>query len=107
MSNIVIENTDDFEQIIRNLENTLPDIEFIFNYVDKSIENINGNELWYGKAQETFCNKYKEFRENYTIVNESFENYIKFLKIVVSNYKKALKQINNNIENNSDNLNVN
>lgn len=107
MPNIVISNSEEFEKIIKNLENTLPDMALVFDSVDKCVDNINGNDLWYGKTQETFFNKYKEFRNNYQYINESFENYIKFLKITIMNYKNAEDKINKNIENNDANLNVN
>ena len=107
MPNIVINNSEEFEKIINNLENTLPDVALVFDSVDKCVDNINGSDLWYGRTQETFCNKYKEFRNNYQPINEAFENYIKFLKITIANYKNAENKINENIENNNVNLDVN
>lgn len=107
MSNIIINDSKEFDVIINKLENTLPVIRDIFSSLDEKIECINGTEIWYGKTQETFCNKYLEFSENYPVINEAFENYVKFLKIVLNNYKKAENKINSNIENNLNNLDVN
>jgi len=107
MSNITIKNSADFELVISKLESTLPTIREVFSSIDNNIDSINGTELWYGKTQDTLCKKYFEFRENYEFINNSFENYIKFLKIVLNDYKNAENKINSSIESNLKNLDVN
>ena len=107
MANVVITDTDRFESIVTELENTLPAIEDVFASQNNNYKIIDGTDVWKGSTQEVISNKYDDLSKNYEPICESLRNYIKFLKITVSNYKNYENTVDKTIENNETELNVN
>ena len=107
MSNIVITDTDKFESIISNLEGTLPVIEEVFNNQNSYYKSIDHTDAWSGETQGVISDKYNELSENYDSINESLRNYIKYLKITVSNYKNFENLVDKSVNENENELNVN
>ena len=107
MSKVVITDTNRFESIIGDLENTLPTIEDVFASQNNNYRTIDGTDVWKGETQEVISNKYDDLTKNYEPICDSLRNYIKFLKITVSNYKNYENTVNKTIENNETELNVN
>lgn len=107
MHDIVITNSDEFEKIINDLEKISIEIDDSFKTQDKNFSLIDDTDVYSGDCQRAISNKYKETRKNYVKIEEAIANYIKFLKITLENYKSLEQTINKNMENNSDNLDVN
>ena len=107
MSKVVITDTNRFESIIGDLENTLRTIEDVFASQNNNYRTIDGTDVWKGETQEVISNKYDDLTKNYEPICDSLRNYIKFLKITVSNYKNYENTVDKTIENNETELNVN
>ena len=107
MANVVITDTNKFESIIKELENTLPTIEDVFASQNNNFRTIDGTDVWKGATQEVISGKYDDLSKNYEPICESLRNYIKFLKITVSNYKNYENTVDRSIEENETELNVN
>lgn len=105
--NIVITSASDFENVIIKLENSLAQIKTIFANEIKNNEKINRTEVWTGKTQEAIYEKNKKLQENYPKVEEALQNYIMFLKQVISEYKAMEQSFSSDIDKNATNLNVN
>lgn len=104
--NIVITSASDFENIISRLENSLLQIKTIFENEVKNNEKINKTEIWTGKTQEAIYEKNKKLQENYSKVEEALQNYITFLKQVISEYKLMEQSFSSDIVKNNTNLDV-
>lgn len=107
MSNIVITDTNKFESIISNLEGTLPVIEDVFRNQNNYYKSIDHTDAWSGETQGVISDKYNELSQNYDSINESLRNYIKYLKITVSNYKNFENLVDKSVNENENELNVN
>lgn len=107
MGKIVITDTDKFESIISSLEGTLPVIEDVFRNQNNYYQSINHTDAWSGETQQVISDKYDELSKNYDSINESLRNYIKYLKITVSNYKNFETLANKSVDENEIELNVN
>jgi hypothetical protein len=107
MSKIVIKDTNKFENIINELENTLPSFEDVFKNQDKNFSMIDGTDIWKGDTQKVITSKYNDLRKNYDSIDETLRNYIKYLKITVDNYKRYEEMVDKSVSENEENLNVN
>ena len=107
MSKITIKDSNKFESIINDLEQTLPSFEEIFKNQDKNFSMIDGTDIWKGETQRVITSKYNELRINYDSINDTLKNYIKYLKITIDNYKRFEGMVENSIDKNEENLNVN
>ena len=107
MSKIVITDSNEFENIIYNLEMSLPRIKEIFQNETNDMENINQTDIWSGKTQEIVFNKYCELKENFSPIEESLQIYIDFLKNTLSDYRTLENKFKNDMNLNDQNLNVN
>lgn len=104
---VVITSTDDFENVIAKLETSLIQIKKIFANEVKNNEVINQTEVWTGRTQEVIYEKNKSLQDNYPKVEEALQNYITFLKQVVSEYKTMEQSFSSDMNKNSTNLDVN
>ncbi len=104
---IVVTSSEEFENIIRNIEIHCKNIESIFQNENKNMERINETVAWSGPAQEATYNKYKELSDNYDTINESLKTFVNIMKNTVSKYKEIEKAIQNNAEQNATQLDVN
>ena len=107
MNKIVITNSLEFEQVIKELKESLDRMSGCFNNEKKLMKKIDKTDIWTGEVQDVVYSKYQELSNCYNPVIESLSTYIKYLEIVINNYKDAMKAIENSIENNIDNLDVN
>ena len=104
---IIINDSEKFESIINNIDNSSKKIEEIFNETSANMETVNDTDIWTGVAQKEFSNKYKELSNNYEAINNSLKIYINFLKQTIADYKELETQTNNDIETNNIQLDVN
>ena len=104
---IVIKDSGQFSNIITSIEKSTNRIKEIFDNVDTNMAKVNGTEIWSGKAQEEFINKYKELSSFYEVINDSLNQYVNFMKTTLSNYVALENKINSDADNNSATLNVN
>lgn len=104
---IDISNSDEFENIIRDLKSSLNRIDNSFKNENNFMRKIDKTDIWFGEAQEKLYAKYLELSKCYNPVVESLSIYIKFLENVVSSYKNAELVMNNDIDDNSENFIVN
>ena len=107
MSNVVITNSSEFEQIINNLERSFIKINDIYADEEKRIEIINKTNVWTSKTQETLYDKLQLLSKNYAPIEEATRIYIKFLRETLADYKRFEKTTDQNILQNTDNLDVN
>ncbi len=104
---IRINDSDKFESIVSNIENSKKEIERIFKETTNNIERTNNPEIWSGIAQEEFSNKYKLLSSNYEPINNSLDIYIRFMKQTIEDYKEFEEKTKSNIEKNNIELDVN
>ena len=107
LSNITITNSLEFEQIIKNLKESLDRMKDCFNSETNLMKKIDNTEIWTGEVQSIVYSKYMEISKCYDPVVESLSIYIKFLETVINNYKNEESAINRSVENNLENLDVN
>lgn len=107
MNRIEIKNFDDYAKTINEFEQINKKIKEIFENQDKNIDKINKTEIWSSKTQESICNKYDELKLQYSDIEVSLDNYVKFMKNTLEEYKKLENMINSDADNNAANLNVN
>lgn len=107
MSNVVITNSSEFEQIINNLERSFIKINDIYADEEKRIEIINKTNVWTSKTQETLYDKLQLLSKNYAPIEEATRIYIKFLRETLADYKRFERTTDQNILQNTDNLDVN
>ncbi len=107
MSNVVISDSSKFEAIVNNLEKSVQRINDVFTDENNNIEQINNTKCWSGKTEETVYGKYRELTNNYEPIKEALTNYVKFLKITLENYKQYEAMLDRQLEENSENMNVN
>jgi hypothetical protein len=69
MNQIVITNSEQFEEVIRTFEQTLPKIKDIFANERSNAEEINATSTWTGMTQSVVYNKFREL-EHPTYQNE-------------------------------------
>jgi len=107
MKNMEIK-TDELELIINSLDQKIKKITRTLNEIDTKMNKISGNEdTWQGEAQQSVYRSYLTISKNFPEIIEQLENYNKFLKTTVTNYKKGEESINSDILENKENLNVN
>ena len=107
MSDITIKDTKTFEKIVNELEQIVPQIDNSFVVQNKNFSMINGTDIYKGKCQSVISKKYDLFKKNYEPVNEALNNYVKYLKITLENYKEYEKTLNSAIDDNVDGLSIN
>lgn len=104
MNSILINNTMEFEKEINSLQSSLSRIKDIFQKENVNMNKIDNTDIWSGKTQQSITEKYDELKENFPVIEESLENYIKFLRLTLENYKNTEIKINTNIDNVQKNL---
>ncbi len=105
---ISITNLDEFDDVVNNLNSILNRIRDLFDEENKTMDTIlNNPRAWSGKARDAADDKYKQFSQVYPSVTQSLENFVRFLGTTASNYRAFEMSVNKNIDNLSDNLNVN
>ncbi len=104
---ITITSSNDFENIVHNMEASNSKIASIFEETTASIAKLNTENSWEGIAQKQFISKYESLQSNYEIINNSMLKNVNFLKNIIESYKETENQINKNIDSNSLELNVN
>ena len=107
LNKIVITSSLEFEQVIKELKESLDRISDCINNEKNLMKKIDKTNIWTSDVQNIVYSKYQELSDCYSPVIESLSIYIKYLEIVNNNYKNAMKAIENSIENNLDNLDVN
>ena len=105
--NIVVTSSEEFENIIRNVEIHCKNIEAIFQNENRNMERINQTVAWSGPAQKATYDKYKELSNNYDTINESLKTFVDIMKNTISKYKEVERTIQNNAEQNATQLDVN
>ena len=107
MNHIVIEDSNEFENIIAKFEDSYKIIKDTFDNEKKNIETINSTDVWSGDTQKVIYNKHTELQKNFTPIEEALELYIEFLKKTLSDYKAFEAKTNENITSNDQELDVN
>ena len=107
MSKVIIKDIEKFENIVNELEQTIPDFEDIFYKQNNNFALIDGTDNYKGKCQEVISEKYNKFKNNYQYIDEALINYVKYLKITIANYKNYINRLNQGIDDNQENLRVN
>ncbi len=104
---ITITSSEDFENVIHEMERTYARVIDIFNKENANMEKVNNTDVWSGLTQGTVCTKYEQLSNNYQTISNSLSYYIKFLKQTISDYKQLEQKIDNDAQNNSERLDVN
>ena len=104
---IVITNYQDFENIIKELNESLERIKELFNSENNLMKKIDNTDIWSGEVQEKVYSKYLELSECYNPVIKSLETYIKYLNNTLNSYKEMDKTISRSVDNNIEDLDVN
>ena len=105
---INITSTDEFDSSVERLNNILNKMRESFDLETKSLNELfNNSEAWRGNSRDAANEKYQELSSMYPSICASLENYISFLVDTSNNFKEFEESVNNNLENNTDTLNVN
>lgn len=78
----------------------------IFNDMNRIIERLTDNHVWYGLSRDKFVEKYNKLNKNYPKVVEKLKEYIIFLDGAAESYKYVDKKENEFIGNNASDLDV-
>ena len=100
-------NSEEFEKIIEEFEIASSNIEEIFKRIDNTMSGLHNNDVWQGLANESYYNRCKTLNLLFPKVNNTLDNYIKFLNTTLDNYVRQENIINQSADNNSTNLDVN
>ena len=101
-------DTNALEFIISSLDKKINDIDTKFKYIENEVKKIDGTtNIWQSETQRTVHNKYLTISKKFPEIKTQLENYSKFLKKTIVNYKTGEESINNDISINSKDLNVN
>lgn len=106
-NNVVITDSNKFEETINALENSFRHIQNIIESERKNVELINETETWSGICAKSMYNKYKELNDNYYLIEYSLDLYNKFLKKTLEDYTLLETEISKNIDNMASSLDVN
>lgn len=104
---ITIKDSNEFENVISNLENSYIRIIDILNRQNATMERVNDTDVWSGLTQSTVCTKYEQLSNNYQTISNSFTTYLNFLRQTINDYKTLENKIDSDIQNNSESLDVN
>lgn len=104
---ITINNSNEFENVINNLETSYARIIDIFNRQNANMERVNDTDTWSGLTQGTICSKYEQLSDRYPVIATSLATYIKSLKQIINDYKAYEQKVDNDAQNNSASLDVN
>ncbi len=108
MSTISITNSDEFDDVVLKLNDSLNRIRDLFDQDSRTMSDLlDDPRVWSGKAKNKTEEKYREFSSYYPSITESLENFIVFLAQTSEAYKELEQSVNRSIENNFDGLMVN
>ena len=106
MSNIVLQSENEFEDSIKQLNDIKLEIARILELQDKEIEKINDTRIWSSDAERALCSKYNTLKEKYTDIDDSLNNYIKFMETTLDKYRGIDTQRRTNIDDYQNELDV-
>lgn len=104
---VVVVNSQGLEQEINTFETSLSNIKSIFENEEKKLLILNNGHSWVGSTQEAMYNKMVSFQSNFDPIIEALEVYIDFMKKALDDYKRFEETRNRNLEESSNELNVN
>ena len=107
LKKIEISDSNKFSQIIKIFENTRKNICEIFEQEKNNVESINKTPTWSGPTQEKIYDKYVQFQRNFSPIEDALQIYIDFLKKTLDDYTRMEDTLNRNLDELSDELNVN
>ncbi len=107
MNHIVIEDSNEFENIIKKFEISYKKIKETFAKEKGNIESINSTDVWSGETQKVIYNKHHELQKNFEPIEEALNLYIEFMKKTLDDYKAFETKTNENILQNEQELDVN
>jgi phosphoglycerate-specific signal transduction histidine kinase len=108
MNQIVIKDTEKFEEVIDNIEKELPSIKNTFQSEARNSVDMSGTDVWKGQAQEKLYEKYKQLEQNFTPIEETIALYVRFLRKTLEDYIALENSLNAKIDEYSGNqLDVN
>ncbi len=101
-------NNEGANKILEELKKDTEDIKNMFSDIEFVMDIINGDyTVWKGKSQESFYESYKGIESNFSFIGESLDKKNDFLRITIENYENGEKKIDSNIEEKSEDLDVN
>ena len=104
---IVIRNSEEFQEVINSMEQSLVRLIDISKNQEKNAERINETDVWSGATAKSMYEKYKMLNNNYPQVLDSLNIYIKFLKKTLEDYRRLVEEQEKNIDEMASNLDVN
>ena len=107
MNRIVITDSNQFEEVIKEFEQILIRIKDIFLNENRNIEEINATSTWTCQTQAVIYNKFKMLSNNFGPIEESIQLYIDFLKKTLQDYSNFEVHIDRSAEASSVQLDVN
>ncbi len=103
----IVFNTEKFSQIINIFEDSRKNICEIFEQEKANVELINKTSIWSGPTQEKIYDKYQQFQKNFSPIEDALKVYIDFLKKTLDDYNKLEDTLNKNLEELTEELDVN
>ena len=107
MSSTIIKDEQKFKENYEQFESSLIKIKDIFEKQNNEFNSINETEIWTSDTQKDMIVKYNELKDCYEPIEDSLNNFINFMKKVLSDYQRLNNQGVRETNYNKDNLDVN
>jgi uncharacterized protein YukE len=98
MNKILITDTVKFEEVIDNIENTLPKVKDAFQSERTNSVEMSGTDTWKGQSQEKIYEKYQQLEQNFTPIEETIALYVRFLRKTLEDYVALDNDLKNKID---------
>ena len=107
MNNNIYVNSEGIRNVISNFNAKISTIENIFENENNNIKSIEEKNIWAGELQTSFVTKYQELSSKYDEIISSLKYFVEFMEETIRNNEKLEASLQNNMANNSRDLDVN
>ncbi len=107
MNQTTIKDTNQFSEIVYEIEKAVQKIIEISISQKKNAEEINDTDVWTGNAARIMYAQYSVVNSNYEHIEYSLDLYVKFMKKVLEDYTRLNEEFNKNIDDFGETLDVN
>ena len=113
MERVVVDSSIDFDKegaskILEDLKKRADNIKTTFDDTMYVMDVINGDfSVWKGISQESFYDSFKSIADNFPLIVDTLDSKNDFLRTTIENYERGENKINSNIEEKSEELDIN
>ena len=100
-------NVENLKAISEKLRNKIKEIDDCYTSIKTIVKDVDGtNDNWFGNEQKIFYNNYLNMSKEYPKNIEKLNEFYQFLCGVIKDYEERDKDISNDVDVNTDNLDV-